>query len=259
MKRTGTALVTGASAGIGAAFARELAARGHALVLVARDAARLEAMVEPLEALGAARVEVLPADLSQMPDVERVAARLTDPTRPVDLLVNNAGFGLSTPFLETDLADELRALDVMCRAVLVTSHAAGRAMRERGRGAIVNVSSIAAFAPVGTYSAVKSWVRFFTEGLAMELAGTGVTATALCPGFVRTEFHERGSFTTDGIPGALWLDADHLVRECLADVDRGAVVSIPSVQYKVAAASAHAAPMSLVRRVARVARERAFR
>ncbi|MEJ5945885.1 SDR family oxidoreductase [Pseudokineococcus basanitobsidens] len=241
-----TALVTGGTSGIGAAFAEELAHRGHDLVLVARDAERLARVAQLLRRTGA-DVEELRADLADRGDVRRVAERLEDAGRPVDLLVNNAGFGLSSKLLAPDTAEQERALDVMCRAVLVLGGAAGRAMRARGHGAVLNVSSVAGFAALGGYSAVKAWVTSYSEGLANELAGTGVTVTALCPGFVRTEFHERASLHMGGMPEAGWVDVDELVRAALADVARGRVLSVPTARYAVATQLARHAPRSLVR------------
>jgi len=243
-----TALVTGATAGIGLAFCRELAERGHDLVLVARDRARLENVSDELEAKYQVHCEILAADLSDRLQVQKVAERLAEPGRPVDLLVNNAGFGLSRSFLQGDLADEERALDVLCRAVMVLSHAAALAMRDRGRGAIINVSSVAGFVAMGSYSAAKAWVTTFSEALANELAGTGVTVTALCPGFTHTEFHQRASLDMSRLPRVMWLEADRLVRDCLDDVKAGKVVSVPGPQYKLIAALTRTLPRGLVRR-----------
>ena len=227
-----TALVTGATAGIGREFAEQLAARGHDLVLVARDVVRLEALAAELRALRGVTVEVLPADLSDRGDTVRVAERLAEVARPIDVLVNNAGFGMKKSFLAADLTEEEAMFDVLCRAVLVLSHAAGRAMRARGHGRIINVSSVAGWIASGTYSAAKSWVTVFSEGLAGELAGSGVTVTALCPGFTRTEFHARAEIRDDAFPDFMWLDAPRLVRDCLADADKGRVISVPGAIYK---------------------------
>ena len=242
-----TALVTGASAGIGRAFAERLAREGTDLVLVARDRARLEELATGLRRRHGIAVEVLVADLSDREATARVCARLEDDMRPVDLLVNNAGFGLKRSFLDNDLAAEEAGLDVMVRAVLLTCHSAGRAMRGRGRGAILNVSSVASFIANGTYSAEKAFVTVFTEGLASELHGTGVTATVLCPGFTRTEFHARADIKISALPESLWLDADDVVQQALSDVARGKVVSVPGAQWKVVTTGVRALPRPLVR------------
>lgn len=242
-----TALVTGASSGIGLALARRLAREGNDLVLVARDRARLERLAGELRAAHGGAVEVLVADLADREQTGAVCERLADPDRPVDLLVNNAGFGLHRPFLDNDLAEEEAALDVMVRAVLLTSHSAGRAMRDRGSGAILNVSSVASFTASGTYSAEKAFVTVFSEALAAQLRGSGVTVTALCPGLTRTEFHERARMRLPGVPGALWLDADEVARQALADVAAGKVLSVPGPVWKVATAVVRALPRPLVR------------
>lgn len=251
-----TALVTGATAGIGREFAVQLAARGNDLVLVARDVERLEELAAELRRTRGIQVEILPADLSDREATARVAQRLADRERPVDVLVNNAGFGMKQSFLVNDLADEEGMFDVLCRAVLVLSHAAGRAMKERGRGQIINVSSVAGWIASGTYSAAKSWVTVFTEGLAGELAGSGVTATALCPGFVRTEFHARAQIRDEAFPDALWLEAPMLVRECLDDAAAGRVISVPSLTYKALSLALKVVPRALVRSGGVVTRHR---
>jgi short-subunit dehydrogenase len=231
-----TALVTGASSGVGAAFARRLASRGYALVLVARDTGRLEQLAATLRAAHATEVEVLGADLTVRAGLDRVADRLRDDARGVDLLVNNAGAALRGAFAGGDLAAEENALDLLVRAVLVLTHAAIPGMIARGRGSVVTVASVAAYLPGGTYSAAKAWAVTFTTSLALELRGTGVTATALCPGYVRTEFHGRAGIPVGNLPSWAWLDADRLVADCLEDVARGRSLSIPSRRYRLAVA-----------------------
>ncbi|PVU82771.1 short-chain dehydrogenase [Cellulomonas sp. WB94] len=243
----GTALITGASAGLGLEFAWQLATAKHDVVLVARGADRLEHLASQLRAAAGVHVEVLPADLTVRADVERVAERLRATVHPVGLLVNNAGLGLNQRFVGGDLDVEERALAVMVHSVLVLSHAAAGAMVERGRGAILNVSSIAALLASGTYSAHKAWVRTFTEGLAVELKGTGVTATAVTPGFVHTEFHERAGINMTALPDIAWLDADAVVATALADVRRGAVLSNPSLRYQGVAGVVRVLPRFAIR------------
>ncbi len=242
-----TALVTGASAGLGREFAEQLAGRGHDLVLVARDEARLQGVAATLRETHGVGVEVLVADLGDRDQTQRVADRVADLSRPVDLLVNNAGFGLGSGFVDGDLAESERALEVMVRAVLVLSHAAAGAMRVRGHGAIVNVSSVAGFVVTGPYSAIKSWVTVFSEGLAVELRGTGVTVTAVCPGLIRTEFHARAATDMSRVPAISWTAAPDVVRAALADVAAGRVVSVPSRRYRLLTHGLRVVPRRLVR------------
>ncbi|MFE0807010.1 SDR family NAD(P)-dependent oxidoreductase [Streptomyces sp. NPDC058848] len=241
-----TALITGSTAGIGAAFARRLAADGHDLVLVARDTERLRVQATELHDRHGIEAEVLTADLATDTGIDAVAARLGERRNPVDLLVNNAGFGNKGRFLEVSTADELTMLKVHCEAVLRLTSAATEAMRERGRGGVVNVASVAAFVPRGTYGASKAWVVQFTQGVAKDLAGSGVRLMALCPGFVRTEFHARAGMGTDNIPGWMWLDADKVVAAALGDLARGKSLSIPDPRYKALMGAAKLVPRGVL-------------
>jgi len=240
-----TSLVTGATSGIGAAFARRLAADGHALVLVARDEGRLTESAAGLRKRYGVEVEVLPADLAEEDGIAAVEARLHDAGRPVDVLVNNAGFGNRGAFLDVPVEDELRMIKVHCEAVLRLTSAAAQEMRERGRGFVINVASVAAFMPRGTYGASKAWVVRFTEGLAQEMRGSGVRFLALCPGFVRTEFHARAGMNAERLPSWAWLDVDSVVAAGLRDLARGRTVSVPSLRYKLAVGLARHVPTSL--------------
>ncbi|MFG3129192.1 SDR family NAD(P)-dependent oxidoreductase [Streptomyces tendae] len=241
-----TALITGSTAGLGAAFARRLAADGHDLVLVARDTKRLREQATELHDRHGIEAEVLTADLSTDAGIDAVAARLGDRRNPVDLLINNAGFGNKGRFLDVSMADELTMLKVHCEAVLRLTSAAVEAMRERGRGGVVNVASVAAFVPRGTYGASKAWVVQFTQGVAKDLAGSGVRLMALAPGFVRTEFHERAGMGTDNIPNWMWLDADNVVAAGLADLSRGKSLSIPDPRYKTLMGAAKLVPRGML-------------
>ena len=249
--RTRTCVVTGATAGIGAAFARALAARGDDLVLVARDEQRLRAQADELAARHRGRVRVLAADLAADAGTTAVAEVLADHETRVDLLVNNAGFGLRTRFPDAPLADEERSLDVMVRAPLRLCHAALPGMVERGRGAVVNVASVAGFMPRGTYGAHKAWLISISRWLDVTYRGQGVHVMALCPGFVRTEFHQRMDADMRGVPRWMWLDADRLVRDALADLAKGVSVSVPSRRYQVLARLARIAPAGLAERAGR--------
>jgi len=244
--RRSTALVTGATAGIGAALARLLAAQGSDLVLVARDAARLETSAEQLRSYGG-QVEVLPADLADARGCARVAQRCA---AGLDVLVNNAGIGTKTSFHRIDLAEEEHLLALNVGSVLRLTHAALPGMVERGRGSIVNVSSVAGFAPgarSATYSASKAWVTNFSESLDLQYAERGVRVLALCPGFTRTEFHSRAEMDVSGVPAWLWLGADDVARTCLADLERGRSVSIPGRQYRAIVAATRLLPPGLQR------------
>ena len=243
-----TALVTGATAGIGHEFAVQLAARGDDLVLVARDEARLAKVADELRSAYGVAVEVLPADLGDPVQLARVEHRVADRERPVDVLVNNAGFGLKRRFLDNDIAAEQGMLDVLVTAVLRLTHAALGPMTERGSGQVVNVSSVAAFLPRGTYSAAKAWVNSFSAWAHQEYADRGVSVMALCPGFTRTEFHQRMDVSRGSAPGFLWLDVERLVREGLEDLDKGKALSIPSKRYKVIARLSRTVPPSLLQR-----------
>lgn len=242
-----TALITGATAGIGREFVRQYAEQGYDLVLVARTEERLTEIADETERTYAVRTEVIVADLVDRAALERVAERLRSVDEPVDVLVNNAGLGLKKSFTENDLATEEAGFDLMCRGVLVLSHAAATTMQTRGSGEIINVSSVASFISAGSYSAAKAFVTVFTEGLSGELAGTGVTATALCPGFTHTEFHERGEMDVSYLPELAWLDVRDVVSAGIADSRAGKALSVPSAKYKAVVGLLGVTPRALLR------------
>jgi uncharacterized protein len=233
-----TALITGATAGIGAAFARRLAADGFHLILLARDAERLARAAEEY-----GDAEIVVADLA----TEEGMARGEDAARRADLVVNNAGFGNRGRFLDVPLEDELTMLRVHCEAVLRLTYAALPEMRERGRGGVINVASVAAFFSRGTYGASKAWVVGFSQGVAADVPGVHVMA--LCPGFVHTEFHDRANMDVSGVPEPFWLDADRVVAAALRDFRRGVTVSVPSAQYKALVGLGKLIPRNLVGRI----------
>jgi short-subunit dehydrogenase len=251
-----TALITGPTAGIGLAFAELLAAGGEDLVLVARDATRLAAVAERLSSDHGVRAEVLVADLASEAGRATAAERLTRDDAPIDWLVNNAGFGLNAGFLETTIEDEERLLDVLVRAPLRLTHAALPGMVGRGRGRVVTVSSMAGWTPIGTYAAAKAWATTFTEGLAVELAGTGVTATAVCPGFTRSEFHERADMPLRFLPDAVWIEARTVAEEGLRAARAGRTICVPSKRYSAAALAVQVTPRPVLRGLARLAPRR---
>lgn len=244
-----TAFITGATAGIGAAFARRLASDGFDLVLLARDAERLERTADDLRADYGVRAETLPADLSTE---EGLAAAEERARKDVDLLVNNAGFGNRGVFLDVPVSDELTMLRVHCEAVLRLTHAVLPGMLARGRGGVVNVSSVAAFATRGTYGASKAWVVNFSQGVAADIrkrSRGGVRVMALCPGFVHTEFHDRARMDMSDVPDFMWLDKDDVVAAALRDLRRGVQVSVPGAQYKAIVGVTRLLPRGLLGRL----------
>ncbi len=248
-----TALVTGASAGIGRAFAGGLAARGHDVVLVARNASRLEELAGELTAAHGVAADVLAADLLTDDGVTVVATRLVDPDHPVDILVNNAGFGTYGRFAELDVAREVEEVELNVVALLRLTHAALEAMERRRAGAILNIASLAAYQPnpiSATYGATKAFVHSFTHAVREEARGTGVTVMLVCPGYTHTEFHDRAGLGKSEMPEFVWQSADVVATAALRDLDRGRSVSIPGVLNQTAAAFSSVSPAGVTRRVA---------
>lgn len=239
-----TALVTGASSGIGAEYARQLSARGAEVILVARDEKALRALADEITGRGG-RADVLAADLLAPDERRRVEDRLVE---GVDVLVNCAGYGLPLALERNDVEDEVRHLDLHVDVTLRLTRAALPAMLERGRGRILNVASVAGLIPRGTYGAAKAWVVSFSRWAAAVYRPRGVTVTAVCPGFVHTNFHERLGLPPgeEGVARWMWLDAPRVVRESLRDAARGRAVSIPSIRYKALVALARLLPDRLV-------------
>lgn len=228
------ALVTGASAGLGAEFARQLATDGFALVLVARDESRLRALADELATARGVEVEVLPADLLDAVDLERVAARLADDARPVDVLVNNAGFAVAEAFHASSIDDERRMHELLSWVPLRLSHAALPGMRARGSGGILNVASLAGRLPSGSYSAAKAQVVALSRSLHARYARDGVSVTALLPGFVVTEFHDRMGVSPDVVPRAGWADASSVVRDGLRALRKRRRAVVSDWRYRLA-------------------------
>ncbi|MCY7412681.1 MAG: SDR family NAD(P)-dependent oxidoreductase [Salinibacterium sp.] len=241
-----TALITGGTSGIGAAFASALAERGYALVLVARNEERLGSSAKALHAAFGIEVETIRADLAERADVDRVVARLEDSERPIELLINCAGFGVRTRLID-ELEVHEKAFAVMVHAIMILSGAAGRAMSRRGAGSIINISSLQSFLTTGSYAAIKAWVTSYTQALATELRPAGVRVTAVLPGWVRTEWHERAGVERSSLPSWLWVEPELVVRVALRDSAGGRVVSIPSVRYRVLGWFARHLPMAIVR------------
>ena len=231
------ALITGASAGIGHVFAQRLAASGHDLILVARDAVRLRAVADELALQHGVHAAAFPADLSREDGMRGVAEHIAQSDR-LAFLVNNAGFGTKGKLVNRPAAEQASMLQLHVMAPMLLTRAALPGMIARGSGTIINVSSIAsfAFAPgVVNYGASKAFLRVFSEGLALELGGTGVHVQALCPGFTHTEMHSRAAIRKETIPAFLWLDAGRVVDYSLAQAERGGpTVCIPDWKYKTA-------------------------
>ncbi len=248
---TRRALVTGATSGIGNSFARTLAAQGHDLVIVARSTDRLEQVAAEIGAAHQVGVEVITADLSTGSGMDLIAERLTATAHPVDLLVNNAGASLVGWFGTTDIADEDSQLDLLVRAPMHLMDAAIKAMAGRGGGSIINVASVAAFTPRGVYSAHKAWLVNLSRWADLHYDDVNIAVQALCPGFVHTEFHQRGQMDVSGVPRWMWLEADYVVAQSLKDLQRDKSLSVPSLRYKLLATMAQYLPKPLVIRMAR--------
>jgi short-subunit dehydrogenase len=251
-----TAVITGASSGLGAEYARQLAARGADLVLVARDREALDGLARELSARHRVGVEVMALDLLKPRQREKLERRLADHEHPIEMLVNNAGFGLPLAFERNDVEDEVRHLQLHVEVPLRLSHAALGPMLARGHGRIVNVASVAGFTPRSTYGACKGWLISFSRWANVEYAKRGVTVTAVCPGFTHTNFHERAGLPPgqEGVPDWMWLDAPTVVEESLRDAARGRAVSIPSTKYKALVALSRFVPSSVVARAAATGR-----
>jgi short-subunit dehydrogenase len=256
---TPVALVTGSSSGIGAAFARALVAHGYDVILSARREERLRGLAAELEREHGRSTEVLVADLATDRGVEHVAARLGDPDRPIDLLVNNAGFGTAGALWELDAVREEQEIRVNVVAVVRLTHAALATMVRRGRGGVINVSSVAGYQPTpwgATYGATKSFVSSFTHAVHEELRGTGVRVMVLAPGYTHTEFHERAAMPVDQSPELLWQSPETVVAAALHAYERGRVVCTPGPLNTVAAAFSATLPAAITRRVAGVVTRR---
>jgi short-subunit dehydrogenase len=246
------ALITGASAGIGASYAKQLASNGFDLVVVARSESRLNELARELTTQHKVKVEVLVADLSDRSQLDKVCVRVA--MDDVELVINNAGFGIKQPFVGGTLEAEQNLLDVLVTAVMRITHAAMPGMLARNHGGVINVSSIAGWMTSGTYSATKSWATTFSESLATQHKNSKVHVMALCPGYTRTEFHSRAKMEIETIPNWMWLDVDYVVKKSLSDFAKGEPICVPGVQYKILSLVAQYLPRPLVRKLSIVSR-----
>jgi short-subunit dehydrogenase len=248
------ALVTGATAGIGESFTRMLASKGFDIALVARDEARLHERAAALREKYGVQTFVLPADLATDQGCKSVEEYLKE--FEVEVLINNAGFGINKAFTASALDAEQDLLDVLVRTPMRLMHVVLPQMKARNSGTIINVSSVASFIAGGTYSASKSYLTVLSESLHTELRGTNVKISALCPGFTRTEFHERGRMKMKGLPEFMWLDSDQLVARSWSDAQSGKAVSIPGWQYKLLVGFISILPRGMVRSIGMNLRKR---
>lgn len=250
---TATSLITGASAGIGTAFASQLAARGDAVVLVARDGERLESLAKELGTRYGVQTEVIVADLTDPSKLATVEARFADRDQPIDVLVNNAGFGTNGRLHELDRDTEAREVNLNVVALVRLTHAALGPMVERGRGGVLNVSSLAGGQPTpgnATYGATKAFVSSFTQSVHEELRGTGVKITVVCPGFTRTEFQERAGIDSSKVPGFLWQSAEEVAAGALDALEHNRAVYVPGTLNRMTAGLVSVLPDAVTRRAA---------
>ena len=240
-------LVTGATAGIGESFTRLLAANNYNVVLVARDLPRLRERAAGLESAYGIETVVVQADLSTDTGCALIENYIA--THEIDVLINNAGFGINKAFTLSQLEVEQNLLDVLVRTPMRLMHVVLPGMKARDSGIIINVSSVAGFMAGGTYSAAKSYLTVLSESLNTELGGTNVKISALCPGFTRTEFHQRGRMSMKGLPAFMWLNADALVAKSWNDALKGKAISVPGWQYQLLTFVMRVAPRPIVRKM----------
>jgi short-subunit dehydrogenase len=241
------ALVTGATAGIGESFTRLLADNNYNIVLVARDLPRMQERARDLESKYGVSTHVIQADLATDAGCAVVEQYIAN--NQINVLINNAGFGINKAFTMSALDEEEQLLDVLVRTPMRLMHVALPLMKQRNKGVVINVSSVASFIAGGTYSASKSYLTVLSESLHTELIGTNVKISALCPGFTRTEFHQRGRMSMKGLPAFMWLNSDALVAKAWSDALKGKAVSIPGWQYQLLVFVIQLLPRSIVRKV----------
>jgi uncharacterized protein len=238
------AVITGPTSGIGLAYAQQLAAEGYELLLIGRNETKLASLKAELATT--TKVNYFVADLAIHDEIMKTANHLKGLDQ-VEVLVNNAGFGSSLPFSENSLAEEIEQLEVLIKAVMALTHAVLPKMKNQNSGMVLNISSIAAWLPTGSYAAAKSWVTSFTEAIAAELKGTKVQVTAVAPGFTKTKFFDRSQMKDDDVPSWLWLTPAQVAKESLADARSGRLISVPGAQYKAMSTLSRSLPRPLIR------------
>ena len=240
------ALITGASSGIGWQFADLLAREGYDLVITARDTQRLNHLAGEFHQKYNRNIEVISADLTTDNGISLIENRIKD--GDIDVLINNAGYGLNQGFTKSDVIDEIAVLKILCEAPMRLAHASLPSMLAKNSGIIINVSSVAAWITGGHYSAMKSYLMVLSESLHTELAETAVKVCSLAPGFTHTEFHQRGQMKMDALPNFMWLNADNVVITAWEDAKAGKAISIPGRQYRFLYLLLGFAPRDLVRK-----------
>lgn len=242
-----SALITGASSGIGKEFANQLASRGFDLVLVARDEARLNAVGQELSSKYGVKYQAVKADLSQLEEINQLSSRVKNKDIEVNLLVNNAGFGLNKAFHKSSPEEEKALLEVLVTAPLILTQAAISQMLENKKGHVINVGSVAAWITSGTYSAAKSWLHSFTESMHAQYSKEGIIFSTVAPGFTKTEFHQRANISMNSMPKWLWLEDKTVVNEAIKGVLKGKSLVVPGFQYKTLKVFADFMPRSIIR------------
>lgn len=241
------ALVTGATAGIGESFTRVLAHEGFSIVLVARDLERMKERAASLESRYKVQTAIVQADLATDAGCAKVEKYISE--NQIEVLINNAGFGINKAFSVSDLDSEQQLLDVLVRTPMRLMHTVLPQMKERNSGSVINVSSVAGWIAGGTYSASKSYLTVLSESIHTEMSGTAVKISALCPGFTRTEFHERGRMRMNGLPEFMWLSSDRVVAQAWKENQKGKTLSVPGWQYLILSTVSRFGPRPLVRKL----------
>lgn len=236
------AVITGPTSGIGLAYAQQLATEGYELLLIGRSEEKLKNLQSQLKAPS----QIYVADLSIHDQIIKTANHLKELAQ-IDILINNAGFGSSKPFSENSLEEEIEQVEVLVKAVMVLTHAVLPKMKKANSGMVLNISSVAAWLPTGSYAAAKSYVTSFTEAIAAELKGTKVQVTAVAPGYTKTKFFDRSQMDDEEVPSWLWLTPEQVASESLKDARSGQLISVPGAQYKAMSTVSRSLPRPLVR------------